>query len=103
MRGVDLTTDDCVCVWVARVQDRRGETATTAWSALDKAQSWFEWRLEADLSWDEPGGDRGQDPITGIAAGAEVAEIRRVTVQDPVSLAQRFPSTLPASRFIPDE
>jgi len=99
---MELVSENAVCVWVARVEDRRGETETAAWSALDKARSWCEWRLEPVLSWQDPEGDRGQEPVVGYADGREVAEIRCVEVQDPLGLAQRYPSMLPASRFIPD-
>jgi len=102
VNGVELVNDDTVYVWVARVQDRRDETETTAWSAVDKARSWCEWRLDANMSWQNPEGDRGHEPITGYAAGAEVAEIRRVEVQDPLGLAQLYPESLPANRYIPD-
>jgi hypothetical protein len=98
---MELLSDD-VLVWVARATDRCDETGLAVWSSLDKAQKWVAWRLEADMTWDEPQGDNLHEPIVGYAAGAEVAEIRCAEIKDPVSLVSRYPDKLPSTRFIPD-
>ena len=95
--------DDSVWVWVARIFDRRDESAITVWSSLTRAQEWCAHELGADISWDSSPDENPQEPIDGYVADVRIVEIRCAEVMDPVALVERYPSTLPPARYILDD
>lgn len=92
--------DDRVVVWVARI-DARSDVVARAWSVRSKAVAWVEDSVDGTVAWDEPQGSSSRETLHGtVDGGGTDVEVRRVEVQDPVSLAQRYPSELPAARYI---
>lgn len=92
------TVDSSLYVWIARVEGHDDETAATVWSARDKARSWCERQIgNLDVTWDD---DEFGDRVAGHAAGDIAATVQRAPVQDPVSLANRYPHNLPNGRDI---
>lgn len=88
--------DQTLYVWIARVNN--GGTAVTVWSAHNKARQWCEHKINADVTWDDD--DDRDDRIAGHANGDIKATVQRAEVQDPVSLANRYPRHLPNARDI---
>jgi len=103
---VDLDdVHDAVTVWVSRV-DVGDQTIVTAWSYLDKSQSWCAHELDVDpeaITWRET---RGTEPGITVAAHHEgdiVASITQVEVMDPRSLARKYPTDMPSAQHVLDD